>query len=254
MMNIDDLAERLLRATSERTATTPFAKDLGITVDAAYEVQDAVLAKLGSPIVAAKLGLTSVAKQQQMNVDEPLYGWMTAPMFLGGEGQAHFTRDRYIQPRAEPEIAFFTGANLAGPDVTPGDVLEATEAVAPAIDILDSRFTGYEFSLADVTADNASAGGYVIGEPMPLTSDLSVTGCVFEKNGEVIATAAGAAVMGDPAEAMAWFVRKLHRRGRSLEAGSLVLAGAWTAAVPMERGDVVRAVFDRYGTVEVTCR
>jgi len=254
MMNTDDLAERLLRAATDRTATTPFAKDLGITVDAAYDVQDAVLAKLGDPIVAAKLGLTSVAKQQQMKVDEPLYGWMTAPMFLGGEGRGIFERNRFIQPRAEPEIAFFTGADLAGPDVTAADVLAATEAVAPAVDVLDSRFTGYEFSLADVTADNASAGGYVIGDPMPITGDLAVTGCVFEKNGDVIATAAGAAVMGNPAEAMAWFVRKLYQRGRSLVAGSLVLAGAWTAAAPMEQGDVVRAIFDRYGAVEVTCR
>jgi len=253
-MTTDELAERLLTAISETTATTPFAEGLGITVDAAYDIQDALLNRLGQPIVAAKLGLTSVAKQRQMNVDEPLYGWMTAPMFLGGEGRGSFDRSRFIQPRAEPEIAFYTGADLAGPDVTAADVLEATEAVAPAVDLLDSRFTGYSFSLADVTADNSSAGGYVIGDPMPLSGDLSLTGCVFEKNGEVIATAAGAAVMGHPAEAMAWFVRKLHQRGRSLVAGSLVLAGAWTAAVPMEPGDVVRAEFDRYGSVEVTCR
>lgn len=253
-MNSDELARRLLLAISQRTATSPFAEDLGMTMDAAYDVQDAVLNNLGQPIVAAKLGLTSVAKQQQMNVDEPLYGWMTAPMFLGGRGRGSFQRERFIQPRAEPEIAFFTASELAGPDVTAEEVLGATEAVAPAIDILDSRFTGYSFSLADVTADNASAGGYVIGDPVALSSDLSLTGCVFMKNGEVVATAAGAAVMDHPAEAMAWFVRKLYQRGRSLEAGSLVLAGAWTAAVPMESGDVVRAEFDRYGVVEAQCR
>lgn len=252
-MNLDDLAQRLIDAADSVTAIAPFAESLGMSVDEAYDVQDAVLARTGAPIVAAKLGLTSVAKQRQMNVDEPLYGWMTAPMYLGGEGRGTVQRSRFIHPRAEPEIAFYTGADLSGPDVTAADVLAATHFVAPAIDVLDSRFTGYAFSLADVTADNASAGGYVMGASQPVEGDLSLTGCVLEKNGEIVATAAGAAVMDHPAKAMAWFVRKLYERGLSLPAGSLVLAGAWTAAFTLEPGDTVRAEFDRYGTVELTC-
>lgn len=248
-MNIDTIAAQLVQAAHSRTATTPFAEDLGVSVDDAYEIQDRALALLGEPIVAAKLGLTSVAKQHQMNVSEALYGWMTASMHLEGS----FARDRFIQPRAEPEIAFRMSAELAGPDVTAEAVLAATESVMPAIDILDSRFTGYTFTLADVTADNASGAGYVIGEAQPISSDLALTGCILEKNGEIVTTAAGAAVMDHPAEAMAWFVRKLHQRGRTLPAGSLVLAGAWTAAIPMEAGDTVRATFDHYGSVEVRC-
>jgi 2-keto-4-pentenoate hydratase len=157
----------------------------------------------------------------------------------------------YIQPRAEPEVAFVMGSELSGPDVTTAEVIAATHAIAPAIDILDSRFSGYRFTLADVTADNSSAAAFALGEAVEPRGDLRVTGCVFEKNGELVATAAGAAVMEHPAAAVAWFVRKLHERGKTLPAGMTVLAGAWTAAVPIEPGDRLRATFDRIGSVEL---
>ena len=122
--------------------------------------------------------------------------------------------------------------------------------MAPALDILDSRFAGYSFTLADVVADNCSAGAFLVGNPLPLGSiDLSLVGCVFEKNGELVGTAAGAAVLGHPAAAVAWFVRKLAERGEGLPAGSLVLPGALTGAVPIGHGDSVVASFDRIGSV-----
>jgi len=253
-VDIAALADKLVAAGEAHTATSPFAEEIGLTVDAAYDVQDAVLARIPGPITAAKIGLTSIAKQRQVNVDEPLYGWMTESMLFGTGGRGEFERSRLIQPRAEPEIAFRTSAELGGPDVTAEEVLAATDSIMPAIDILDSRFTGYEFTLADVTADNSSAGGYILGEPSEVASDLSLCGVVLVKNGEIIDTAAGAAVMDHPAESMAWFVRKLHQRDRTLPAGTVVCAGAWTAATPMEPGDVVVAEFDRYGKVEVVCR
>ena len=253
--SVDVLADRIWGAVTARTAIPPLTNDVPeLTVDAAYDVQDAVIAKhldTGATITAAKLGLTSTAKQRQMNVAEPLYGWMTDAMVLPGDNVLETSR--FIQPRVEPEVAFMTGTELAGPGVTAAHVLEATEWVAPAIDVLDSRFTGYRFTLADVTADNSSAAAYAIGEPQPLESDLRLTGCVFQKNGDLAATAAGAEVMEHPAAAMAWFVRKLHQRGRSLPAGSLVLAGAWTAAIQIEPGDIVHAEFDRLGGVTVRC-
>ena len=172
-MDTAAIVNQLVTAIETRVATTPFAEALDLTVDRAYEVQDAVLARLGEPITAAKLGLTSRAKQQQMSVDEPLYGWMVQSMLVGSGGRGRLQRDRFIQPRAEPEIAFYTAGALSGPEVTVDEVMEATDAVAPAIDILDSRFTGYSFRLADVTADNASAAGYVLGDPRPVTGNLS---------------------------------------------------------------------------------
>lgn len=247
------LADRLVAAGRAVTSMEPFATEIGLSVDAAYDVQDAVLERIPGPITSAKIGLTSKVKQRQVNVDEPLYGWMTQSMLFGTGGKGEFRRDTLIQPRAEPEIAFRTSAELAGPDVTGEEVLAATECIMPAIDILDSRFTGYNFTLADVTADNSSAGGYILGPESEIVSDLSLCGVVLSKNGEIIDTSAGAAVLDHPADSMAWFVRKLHQRGRTLAAGTVVCAGAWTAATPMEPGDLVQAEFDHYGSVEVRC-
>lgn len=254
-MRNDELADRVWDAMAARKAIPPLTNDVpDLTVDAAYDIQDELIARheaAGARIVAAKLGLTSRAKQQQMNVEEPLYGWLTDAMDLSATGQ--IPMDRFIQPRVEPEIALKTNADLAGPGVVTAQVLAATEWVAPALDVLDSRFTGYRFTLADVTADNASAAGFVLGEPTKDYGDLRLTGCTFDKNGDLVATAAGAAVMEHPAGAVAWFVRKLHERGRTLPAGSVVLAGGWTAAVAIDSGDMIRAEFDRIGVVEAAC-
>lgn len=254
-MNVAELAARLQGAIDACAAITPLTDDQAFTVDEAYDVQDAVLdAQLaaGATIAAAKLGLTSRAKQQQMNVDEPLYGWMTdAQQIHAGDA---VIAGELIQPRAEPEIAFLTNAELAGP-VGMHEVLAATAAVTPAIDILDSRFAGYAFTLADVTADNASSGRFAIGNPVEVGDmNLATIGCVFEKNGELVDTAAGAAVLGHPAASVAWFVNKLAERDRSLPAGSLVLAGALTGAVPIAAGDSVMVSIDRIGTLELAVR
>ena len=249
-MSASDLPQRLAEAIRTRTAIAPAAGDL--TVDAAYDLQDELIDLLDVPVEAAKLGLTSVAKQQQMDVDEPAYGWLLQGTQV--EIGAALSCGALIQPRAEPEIAFLTGHDLEGPAVTATHVLAATQAVLPAIDVLDSRYAGYEFTLPAVIADNISSGRYALGAPTPVTGmDLRLVGCVFERNGELVATAAGAAVLDHPAAAVAWFVRSLHRRGRGLPAGTLVLAGALTAAIPVAPGDVVRATFDRIGAVELRC-
>jgi 2-oxo-3-hexenedioate decarboxylase len=224
-----------------------------LTIDDAYLIQEQGLGlrvDSGEAVSAAKLGLTSVAKQVQMSVDEPLYGWLTDVMQADEAGV--FELSGLTQPRVEPEVAFVIGEEISGVSVSAADVLAATSGIAPALDVLDSRFAGYKFTLVDVTADNASAAGYALGSAVAPFADLRLTGCVFEKNGNLVTTAAGAAVMDHPAEAVAWFVRKLSQRGRSLEAGTVVLAGAWTAAVPVEAGDTVTASFDHYGSVSVT--
>jgi 2-oxo-3-hexenedioate decarboxylase len=250
-----DLPTRLADAIRTRTAIEPDADDLA--VEAAYELQDQLIGLLGLAPRAAKLGLTSVAKQQQMSVDEPAYGWLLEGSQV--EVGTALSCGELIQPRVEPEIAFLIDDDLAGPDVTAADVLAATWAIAPAIDVLDSRYAGYRFTLPAVVADNISSARYALGDPVPLDdpalsgADLRTLGCVFEVDGELIATAAGAAVLDHPAAAVAWFVRKLHERGRVLAAGTTVLAGALTAAVPVQPGSVVRATVDRIGHVELRC-
>lgn len=256
-MNQSELAERLVSAARERVATTPLTDDYPeLDVETAYTIQDAVVQARrdsGAVVSGAKLGLTSVAKQRQMNVDEPLYGWLSDDMAIDTGEQ--LVCDRFIQPRCEPEIAFLLGGDLAGPDVTAAHVIAATDLVFPAVDVLDSRFAGYSFTLPDVVADNSSCAGYVLGGQGidPTGFDLRLTGCVFEKNGELIATAAGAAVLGHPAASVAWLVRKLAFRDQGLEAGQVVLSGSMTEAIAVEPGDVITARLDRLGTVEIPC-
>lgn len=254
----DEIAERLLGAVRARTGIEPLTNSWpDLDPATAYEIQDAVVAArvaAGSAVIGAKTGLTSRAKQVQMSVDEPLYGWLTADMQI--DTGLPVVVDRYIQPRCEPEIAFLLGADLEGPEVSAAHVLAATELVFPAIDVLDSRFSGYKFTGPDVIADNCSCAGFSLGGSgvSPAGIDLRLVGCVLEKNGVLAATASGAAVLGHPAASVAWMVRRMAARGQGLVAGQIVLSGALTEAVPVSPGDTVVARIDRLGTVELPCR
>jgi 2-keto-4-pentenoate hydratase len=252
------LADTLIDAAANRTGMQALTTTFGeFDTATAYEIQDAVVAARsarGHSVVGAKLGLTSRAKQRQMKVDEPLYGLLTSDMVID-VGETLDT-SRYIQPRAEPEIAFLIGRDLEGAGVTAAHVLAATDAVFPAIDVLDSRYSGYSFTLPDVVADNASAAGYLLGgrATVPLGVDLALTGVVLEKNGSLVATATGAEALGHPAAAVAWMVRAMAARGRGLAAGQVVLSGALTEAITVAPGDTVVAHFDKLGSVELVCR
>jgi 2-oxo-3-hexenedioate decarboxylase len=253
-----DLAKELAGRRQGRDAGAGLtAGQPGLDLDLAYAVQEAgvrLLAAAGERPIGFKLGLTSRAKQAQMGVDEPLYGELTDAMVLDvGEP---LDTGQLIQPRVEPEIAFLVGADLAGEHVGAAQVLAATAAVAPAIDVLDSRYAGYAFTLPDVVADNASAARLALGGVRRAVDgiDLRLVGCVLEQGGRVRATAAGAAALGHPAAAVAWLVRALHRRGRGLHAGDVVLSGGLTEAVTVAPGDVVVAHLDRLGTVELAVR
>ena len=255
---MDDLARSLIDAQATRTAIEPLTNAYpDLDALAAYEIQDAVVrgrVDAGAVVIGAKLGLTSQAKQRQMNVDEPLYGYLTEDMRVDSDDPLTFAR--YIQPRCEPEIAFLLGRDLEGPDIGIDDVLAATALVFPAIDVLDSRFSGYRFTINDVIADNASSAGFVLGGSgiSPAGIDLSLVDCILEHNGIEVAHATGAAVLGHPAESVAWMVRRLATRGRGLDAGQIIMSGALTEAVAVAPGDTVKSRFDALGTVELTCR
>jgi 2-oxo-3-hexenedioate decarboxylase len=248
--------QSLLHAVHTCTSRPPLTTEYpDLTLDIAYEIQDRVVqarVASGNPVIGAKLGLTSRAKQAQMGVAEPLYGWLTADMVREGV----LDTSDFIQPRVEPEIGFRIGRDVSGAEVTAEDVLTATVEVFPAIDVLDSRFTGYTFTMIDVVADNASAAALArapgIAPSPPL--DLALTGCVLTINDQVVATAAGAAVLGHPAASVAWLVRQLAKRGRGLAAGSIVLSGALTEAFPVQPGDHVVAEFDHLGSVALQIR
>ena len=255
---IDALARRLFDAAAEhRTVPMLTVDHADLTEADAYRIQEALVGlhvAAGATRTGMKLGLTSKAKQREMGIDVPIVGVLLDSLSI--DPGVPFTVAALGQPRAEPEIAFLMARDLEGPGVTAAHVLAATEGVMPALEILDSRYDGYRFTLPDVVADQTSAGRFLLGGQLtsPRGFDLRLTGCVLSKNGEVAATAAGAAVSGHPAGAVAWLVRWLAARGRGLRAGDIVLSGGMTAVVPLSAGDVVSAAFDRLGTVTLACR
>ena len=248
--DLSELAARLAKAAADRTPIAPLSDELpGLDAAAGYAIQ-ALAREQAGPLAGWKLGVTSRAKQAQAGIHEPVRGFLTRSNTLD-LGEPLVTGE-LIQPRAEPEIVFILGRDLSGPAVTVADVLAATAGVATGIEILDSRYRDYRFTMPDVIADNTSAGRYVVGAPVPPDGiDLRLAGVVFEQNGEVADTAAGAAVLGHPAAAVAWLARSLAAAGEGLRAGQVVLSGGLTAAVPVRPRDVVVASIDRLGVVEL---
>jgi 2-oxo-3-hexenedioate decarboxylase len=249
------IADDLIAAERERKTIAQFSDhhpDLDLAT--AYRAQRAfVKAKLdaGESFVGYKLGLTSRNKQQAMGVDSPLYGRVTSGMISTYGEPVRF--DRFIHPRVESEIAFLLARDVE-PPATVTSVLAATEVVFGAVDVLDSRYEGFRFTLEDVVADNASAGAFYLGpvarRPTDL-EDLRLIGCVVRVDGEVTMTAAGAAVMGHPAASVAWLANQLAVEGEGLRAGQLVFSGGVTAPVPVVSGGSVTFEFDGLGAVEV---
>ncbi len=252
-IDIQALSAELLRAQEERTPVDPLTERFpDMTVADAYQVQLATLrARLadGRRVVGKKIGLTSKAMQQSMGVHEPDYGHLLDDMVvLNGQPIA---ASQLLQARCEGEIAFLLKRDLVGPGVTVADVLAATAGVMPALEIVDSRVRDWKIKLADTVADNASSAMLVLGDKLtPVDGlDLRLIGMVLEKNGEVSATGAGAAVLGHPAASVAWLANKLCEFDIPFKAGEIILSGALTAAPPVKAGDYFRAEFDRLGSV-----
>ena len=246
---VDRAAGVLLEAEAAGTDRAPITGEWpGLDVATAYAVQDETLRRRlarGERL----LGLTSRAKQQRMNISSPLTAWLTDAMVL--PAGAPVPRDRLIHPRAEPEIVFVMGSRLAGPGVTAASALAAVNRVYGGVEVIDSRYRDFRFTLPDVVADNASAGCFVTGPVAapPASLDLSLEACLLELNGQVVDSATGAAVQGHPAEALALAANDLGRRGLAIEPGWIVLTGGMTDAVPVPAGAVLAAHFTHLGSV-----
>ena len=251
----DSLAAALYDARLSRVPIAPLTEaDPDLTLSDGYAVQQGVVRRYldaGDRIIGYKLGLTSKPMQQMLNVPTPDFAPVMASHVIT-DGAAVALSD-YIAPRLEAEIALVLGADLEGPDCTALDVLRATEGAVASIELVDSRVADWKIKLADTVADMASSGSIIVsGRVVPLDDlDLRTTGMVFTRDGEVIATGAGAAALGNPAEAVAFLVRTLHGLGDSLKAGSIVMTGALHAAAPVAVGETYRAEFDRLGPVSV---
>ncbi|MEP7203730.1 MAG: 2-oxo-3-hexenedioate decarboxylase [Ilumatobacteraceae bacterium] len=204
----------------------------------------------GRRLTGYKGGLTSRAKMVQMGLDTPVFGVLMGDTCVPDGDVVDMSR--LIHPKVEAEIAFVMSRELEG-DVSIEDVLASTEFVLPAIEIIDSRFKDFKFDIQSVIADNTSAARYVVGGAArkPEGLDLRLLGVVMERNGELVGTAAGAAVMGHPAASVVALVRWLADAGRSLPVGSLVMTGGVTEAVAVQSGDHVTARVQSLGTVGV---
>ena len=250
---VSKLAADLYQARQARIAIPPLtAQYPGLTMTDGYRVQQELVATLlaaGERVVGYKLGLTSAPMQQMLGVDSPDF----APVLsshLHPDG-AVVAAASFIAPRVEAEIALVLREDLRGPDCTVLDVAAAVSGAVPALEIVDSRIADWKISLLDTVADNASSGGFVVGQaPLRLDQlDLALTGCVFRRNGRVVATGAGAAVLGSPLHAATWLANELLGRGAELGPGHVILTGSITAAIPVGPGDAVTATFDHLGSV-----
>jgi 2-oxo-3-hexenedioate decarboxylase len=251
----EKMAEALIGARRERTPIPPFTRrNPFLQVETAYQAQALVVDHLlaaGEHVVGAKLGLTSRVKRAALGIHEPVHGRLTSGMVLpSGEP---LDLGGLIHPRAEPEIAFLVGRAIPAP-TTVTQVLAATEAVFPALEVVDSHYAT-SFRLPDSVADNAGAAHVVIGNaarrPGELV-DLSVLGCVLRCRG-MIDTAAGGAVLGHPARALVWLAEALAAHGEVIEAGWIVLTGGLTASVALQPQGVVTAEFDGLGSIGLQC-
>lgn len=256
MLDVDKWSDYLLRAESLQRPVAPItdsARDL--TPAAAYDVQARTIASkilAGEYVVGAKLGLTSKAKRDAMGVDEPVYGVLTSGMVL--EPEEPLDCGSLIHPRVEPELVFVLHDDLAGPLVTSYDVMDATQWIIAGLEVIDSRYRGFHFTHADVVADNTSAARFVLGPvrkaPFELP-DLNVLGCNLYQDGRISATAAGGAIDGHPAGAVARLANWLGSRGSKLRSGDIVMSGGLTNALAIQPGSHVVASFAHLGSVHL---
>ncbi|MER2108287.1 MAG: fumarylacetoacetate hydrolase family protein [Solibacillus sp.] len=235
---------------SPLTTTNP-----AITVDEAYRIQLAQIdqrLEQGDVIVGKKIGLTSKVMQNMFNVTEPDYGHILASMVLTDGDEVSLST--MIQPKIEFEIAFVLKEDVKGPGVTEQQIIEATDYVVPAFEIIDSRIADWKIKFEDTVADNGSSAYAILGgKPTRLDQvDLTTVGMNIIKNGQYVDHAAGAAVMGNPVRAVVWLANALGNYDIALKKGEFILSGALTAALPVEAGDTFTADFAHLGSIQVT--
>lgn len=250
------IADYLLQAEKERREIPRITLEYpDLTLEEAYLIQqELVKRKLeeGKRILGPKMGLTSHAKMRQMNVDNPIYGYIFDYMVIPNGGVLKM--DELIHPKVEAEIAFLIARDIEGPGVTGAQVLAATEYVIPALEVIDSRYQNFQFTLVDVVADNASSARVVFSDRLlePHLFDLDLVGVTLTINGEVKAFGAGANVLGHPAHAVAMLANMLAERGEKIRAGEIILTGGITEALLINRGDEIRVTISGLGEVGMT--
>jgi len=252
----DVLAADLAQAERSRQPIAPLtAGHPEIDVVDAYEIQLINIRQRvaeGARVVGHKVGLSSLAMQQMMGVDEPDYGHLLDEMQVFEDTPVN--ADKYLYPRVEVEVGFILAHDLPGANCTENHVVAATEALVPSIELIDTRITDWKIALCDTIADNASSAGFVLGAGRVAPTDIDITQIEAELtcNGEVVAKGRSDAVLGNPVTAVAWLARKVESFGVRLRAGDIVLPGSCTRAIDARPGDKFVAEFAGLGSVRLS--
>jgi len=246
LASAEALARRLEDAWERRIPIAPLSETEGLaTAEEAYAIQrrwTELRLATGERLIGRKIGLTSRAMQEQMGVGEPDYGDLWGSRFFPASlGRAEMPAGLFLQPRAEGEFAFLIGRPLPDGRVTAQDVLVATQALAVAVEVIDSRIVDWRIKLVDTIADNSSYGALALGawSTRLRTVDLRTLGMIIHHNGRVAVEGIGAAALGHPARAVAWLANKLTSFGVRLEPGDIVLSGSLGRSIPVRGGDVL---------------
>ena len=251
-----ELAADLAEAERTRVPMSPLiVAHPDIDVVDAYEIQLINIRQRiaeGAVVVGHKVGLSSEAMQKMMGVDEPDYGHLLADMEVFED--VPVPTAKYLFPRVEVEVGFLLAEDLPGAGCTEDDVLAATAAYAPSIELIDTRIKDWKIALCDTIADNASSAGYVLGPARVSPKDIDITAidAVLTRNGEVVADGRSDAVLGNPVTAVAWLARKVDSFGVRLRAGDIVLPGSCTRAIDARPGDEFVADFAGLGSVRLS--
>lgn len=253
MSDLDDLSRGIVDAYTTAKPIKPVREQV-TTIDDAYAIQRKTIAlwkAQGRQLRGHKIGLTSQAVQQQLGVDQPDFGVLFADMiFTNG---ARLALDAVMQPRVEAEIAFVLKRDLRGTNISPQDVIDATEFVSPALEICGSRIEGWNIKIFDTIADNASSGVVVLGEErhVPKLDQLPGLLVSLKRDGEVVSEGSGAACLGNPANAVAWLAETLTVRGDGLHAGDVIMSGAMSKMIPAVSGETFVGEFGAFGRAAV---
>ena len=253
MSNLQNFAERVDQAAFKALAIPQLTEENpDLTVDDAYAIQAMSIAKRldrGERRIGIKMGLTSRAKMIQVGVDEVIWGRLTNNMLLEEGGM--LSVKRFIHPRIEPEIVFLMKKRLEG-TVSSLEAMAAVEAVAPAMEVIDSRYENFKFALPDVVADNSSSSGLVVGAWRSPETDVSNLGMVMCVNGRPAQIGSSAAILGHPIRSLVAGARMVAQRGEVLEPGDIVMAGGATAAHSLTVGETVRLEVQDLGSVSIS--
>ena len=250
---LEELAERVDRAAVEASAIAQLTDEFAdLSLADSYTIQALSIARRiarGERRIGVKMGLTSRAKMIQVGVDEVIWGRLTSNMLL--EDGASLSISKFVHPRIEPEIVFLLKKRLAG-KVTAVEAMAAVEAVAPAMEVIDSRYINFKFALPDVVADNSSSSGLVIGAWRSPRIDLSNLGMVMSVNGRPAQIGSSAVILGNPVRSLVAAAQLVAQSGEALEPGYIVMAGGATAAHALKVGEVVSLEVQNLGSISIS--